>query len=383
MKNMLIAFQGSDPQGFNVADDVVYQTANGKDINEMWAEFQATLDIQNSERQTLVDFLTYSVTNPVEDVVQGGTVDFEVASEFGLPKAQRADLTSFSMGFDFKWYDTASRYTWMFIAEADERQIQALHQRVLEADNRLLFNNIMWTLFNNVTRTADIKGQAYNVYPLYNGDGTVPPPYGGNTFTGSETHYLASGAATVDSEDLEDLIDKLEDKGYSAANGTQLIVMVNKQEGKEIRGFRANTVNNNGKTATYDFIPSTSEATTLLVPGTLLLGNQPPSQIGGLTVIGSYGPALIVQETRIPAGYMVIIGTGGSGALQNPIGIREHARPEYRGLRLIEGDRGGYPLVNSVYSRGFGTGVRQRGGAAVMKITTGAYTIPTQYASAI
>ncbi len=374
-----IAFRGAD-HGFNVQDDVLYTTADGTNLNDLWSEFQATLDIQNAERQTLIDFLTYPVTNSVEEVVQGGTVDFEEASEFGVPKSGRPTLESFSMGFDFKWYDLAKRYTWMFLAEADSRQTAANHQVALEADNRLMYNKVMWTLFNNVERTANIKGQAYSVYPLYNADGTIPPSYGGNTFTGSENHYLVSGNALVDSTDVEDLIDKLEDKGYSAANGTQLVILVNKQEGKEIRKFRANVANNNAAVATYDFIPSTAEATTLLTPGTLLLGQQPPSQIGGLTVIGSYGSALIVQESRVPAGYMAIIGTGGSGGLQNPIGLREHARPEYRGLRLIEGDKAGYPLVNSYYSRGFGTGIRQRGGAAIMQVkAAGLYEVPAQF----
>ena len=41
-----------------------------------------------------------------------------------------------------------------------------------------------------------------------------------------------------------------------------------------------------------------------------------------------------------------------------------------------------YPLIDSFYSRGFGTGIRQRGAAVVVQITTGtaAYAIPAQYA---
>jgi hypothetical protein len=51
-----------------------------------------------------------------------------------------------------------------------------------------------------------------------------------------------------------------------------------------------------------------------------------------------------------------------------------------RGLRLVKGRSADYPLQEAYYQRGFGTGVRQRGGAVVMKITTGGYTVPTQYA---
>jgi hypothetical protein len=39
-----------------------------------------------------------------------------------------------------------------------------------------------------------------------------------------------------------------------------------------------------------------------------------------------------------------------------------------------------YPLIDSFYQRGFGTGVRQRGGGVVMQIkASGVYDIPTPY----
>jgi len=78
-----------------------------------------------------------------------------------------------------------------------------------------------------------------------------------------------------------------------------------------------------------------------------------------------------------------VFATGGSANLQNLVGIREHANPAYRGLRLLPGNQQGYPLVESFYSRSFGTGVRQRAGAVVAKITVAGdttYTVPAQYA---
>jgi hypothetical protein len=41
-----------------------------------------------------------------------------------------------------------------------------------------------------------------------------------------------------------------------------------------------------------------------------------------------------------------------------------------RGLRLLPGSSQRYPLIDSYYVRGFGTGVRHRGAAVVMQITT-------------
>jgi hypothetical protein len=292
-------------------------------------------------------------------------------------------MTYFSMAYDFKWYDIATRYTWKFLAEASASQLESIHQGVLEADNRLVFKKVMNSLFRNTNRTATINGANYNVYALYNADGTVPPDYKSNTFNGTHTHYVSSGAATIDSGDLDSvttgLFQLLREHGYGEANGTQMVVMVNPAQGASIRTWRANQTNANSAVAMYDFIPATNQPALIVPNAQGLLGSQPSGNYRGLTVIGSYGPALVVEEEYVPAGYVVILGTGGEGALQNPVGIREHANPNLRGLRLLAGDRTGYPLVNSYYSRGFGTGIRQRGGAAVMQITAGAYAIPSQY----
>lgn len=366
-------------RGYNTEGDILTQTVDGRDLNALWNEFQAAVALQNSERQVLVDFLTFPVTNIIEDVPQISGDDFEEASEFGEPKSIRAALSYFSLAYDFKWYDIAARFTWKFLAEASAQQVESVHQSVLEADNRLVFSQVMKTLFNNVNKSADIRNQSYTVYKLYNNDGTTPPSYKGNTFLSTHDHYMVSGAATVDSGDIEDMVDDLRKHGYSDTNGVRLVLLVNNQEGKVIRTFKAGTVNNNSKTALYDFIPAVGQPAFLL-PGQGMIGTQPGPTLAGLTVIGSYANVLIVEEDYIPAGYMVMIGTGGRANLNNPVGIREHANTGLRGLRLVKGRDNDYPLVDSFYSRGFGTGVRQRGGAIVMQVKApGSYDIPAAY----
>lgn len=366
-------------RGINTEGDVVTVTADGRDLVELWNEFQTTITAQNAQRQAIVDFLTFPVTSIIEDVPQISGDDFEEASEFGEPKSIRAQVAYFSLAYGFKWYDIAARFTWKFLAEASAAQVEAVHASVLDADNRLIFSQVLRTLFNNVNTSADIRAQSYTVYKLYNADGTVPPTYKGNTFLGTHTHYLTSGAATLDSGDLDDLIEHLRHHGYSDQNGVRLVIMLNPQEGRVVRRFRANQANNNGAVALYDFIPAVGSPA-FLTPGTGLVGAQPAAQLQGLTVIGSYGSALIVEEDYVPAGYVVLIGTGGAGNLNNPVGIREHVNPSLRGLRLVKGPNADYPLVDSFYNRGFGTGIRQRGGAAVMQITANAsYAIPALY----
>lgn len=366
-------------KGINASGDVLTQTADGRDLNDLWNEFSATITLRNERRQTLIDFLTYPVTKIIEDVTQVGTDEFEEASEYGVPKGIRVEMPYFSMAFDFKWYDLAKRFTWQFLAEASTSQVEANHNAALEADNRLVFGKVMRTVFNPSNLSTDIRGNNFTVYKFYNADGTVPPAYNGNTFDGTHTHYLPSGAALIDSSDIEDMYEHLRHHGYSPANGSRIVVLVNSAQGKEIRRWRANVENNNTKKALYDFIPALGSPPFIL-PAQGLVGTQPSADLEGLTVIGQYGPIIVVEEDYIPAGYVFMFATGGKAALNNPVGIREHANQSMRGLQLIPGP-GSYPLVESYYRRGFGTGIRQRGAGVVMQITTnGSYTAPTLYA---
>ena len=367
--------------GYNALADVLGQTTDGRDLNEIWAEFQASLAIQNEARQKLISLLTFPVQNIIEDVPTFGGGDFEEMSEYGVPKSIRPTGSAFQLGYTFKWYDLAARFTWQFLAEASASQVEAIHQAALDADNRLVFLEVMRTLFRNTNRTATIKGQNYNVYAFWNNDGTVPPAYKNTTFLGTHQHYRTSGAANIDSGDLEEIIDDFKSHGYSAENGSTIFLMVNEIQANVIRTFRQGVVNNNSATARWDFIPAANQPA-FIVPTTMaVLGGQVASTFRGLNVVGSYGPALIIEESYIPAGYVVGLTSGGDADINNPIGFREHANSALRGLRLVQDKPSNYPLIDSYYVRGFGTGIRQRGAGLVMQITAaGSYTIPSAYA---
>lgn len=372
---------GSQPVGFHTEGDVIRTTVNGVDLNVLWREFTAALDLLNRQRQPLVDLLTYTVAQPVATVPQvGSSANFEKASEFGVPIAVRTGVGYFQMGFAFDWYDTGARYTWKYLAEADDAQIRSVFDTILEGDNRLVFTEVMRSLFRNTNRTAEIEGQNYTVYAFYNNDGTVPPTYKTNTFLGTHQHYRTSGAATVTSGDLEEMLDDLEAHGYSAANGYSLVFLTNKQEVNTIRTFKSVQ---NGGTARYDFIPALGTPNFLLPDNfrvnTEAGGTRPASTYRGIAVAGAYGDAIILVDDFMPAGYMALFATGGPDNVANPIGIREHPRAELRGLRMVKGRSPDYPLQDSYWQRGFGTGIRHRGAGMIMQITAGAYTIPSMY----
>jgi hypothetical protein len=373
---------GGGDQGFNEAADVIQKTIDGVDTNELWAAYQAAVALRNGERQPLMDFLSHTVTEPIEGVATADSdARFERSSEYGLPRSYRPAGQFNFMGYDFHWYDLGSRFTWEFLADATAAQVDAINDQALEADSILQFQMIMWTLFNNVDRVAEIDKRPYNVYTFYNGaDGQVPPTYRTNVFDSTHNHYLVSGAATVTSGDLDDMYDQLAHHGYKRSNGYELVLMVNQAEGDVIRTFRSTL---NGGTAKWDFIPAQGTPA-FLVPRDFVLPagqNQPPATLNnGMTVIGTYGEFTIVQEDYIPPKYMVAFATGGRESVTNPVGIREHPNTQLRGMRLVQGRNADYPLQEAYYGRGFGTGIRHRGAGVVMKVAVpGSYTLPTEY----
>jgi hypothetical protein len=365
-------------RGYNTEGDVLTQTLDGRDLNSIWTEFNQTLGAWNAGRSLLVSALSFNVSAPVEDVPQVSNVDFEEATEFGVPVGVRgADF--FSLGYDFKWYDVAARFTWKFLAEATAGQVESVHQTVLEADNRLVFTKVLRSIFNNVNRTADIRGQAFNVYALYNNDGTTPPPYEDTTHASTHNHYLVSGGATVVSGDLDDMEEQLVHHGYGRQAGSQMVLMVNRVQLAVIRTFRVASGD------TYDYVPAAGGAPWLLPTNTggpvFPQGGAIPSQVNGLDVSGAYGPWLIVESGYIPSGYMLGFASGGSNNAGNLVGIREHSNAALRGLRIVKGREPDYPLIDSYYNRGFGTGIRQRGAGVVMQVkASGSYDIPAAYA---
>lgn len=371
-------------QGYNQHGDIVTKTADGRDLNSLWADYQAVLADYNAQRQTLVDFLSYPETEVIKSVPvigQGGK--FERASEYGVPKGIRPGVSYYDMAMPFRWYDLAARFTWQFLADAPQVAVDAVQNAALEADSQLVFNQLMWRVFSNANSFASIERQAYNTYAFWNNDGTVPPPYRTNTFLGTHNHYTTTNGTVLEATDLDDLIENVTEHGYTKALGYRIVVMINKAQATVIRAFRS-AASNNGTVdpthADWDFIPSTGTNSSLMPRDVVLQGNQPAPTLNGLNVIGSYGDALIVQDDYIPPGYLLCFATGGPAALTNPIGFRQHANPGLQGMRLVKGPNPDYPLIESYYARGFGVGVLQRGAAAVMQVVNSAtYTPPTDY----
>ncbi len=377
-------------KGYSAKADILTRTRDGQDLNQIWDDFQAALDSFNSARQPMIDLLSSPVNGIVDEVGTPGTERFELASEFGIAQSIRPVPSVVSRAYPFDWYDLRQAYTWRFLAKATQRQIDMVMQQAIEAENALVFEQVTKSLFNNANRTATIDGIAtpFTVVALYNADGTVPPPYKGQTFAGSHTHYLSSGSNTgqvaFDPQDFLDIAGTIEHHGFTRAQGYNVIFLMNPADAQaSVVKFVRNQAFVSGGASTvvslYDFIPATgSNMSLLLPPGYQLVGGLAPNSFAGLEVVGTWGPYLFIQDYQIPQGYVVGAATAGQSNNLNIVGIREDEDPNLQGLILKPGNNNNYPLIDSHFIRGIGAGVRQRGAAAIMKLdaTGGAYTVP-------
>ncbi|MDQ1202714.1 hypothetical protein [Rhodococcus sp. SORGH_AS_0303] len=374
---------GSDPGGYrNAGDALVSRTADGVPINQLWDESAAVVSVLNEKRTKLSSLVSYSTTSIADPIVQSPKgVDFEKASEYGVPVASKTKLEPLLMGYDFNDYDTAARFTWRFLRDATAEHVRAHIGEIIEADNRKVTGTVLRRLFDNTQGSNEFQ---HPVRPLYTGkDGLAPPPYMGQVFPQQTSHMLSTGAPVLDSRDLEHAIKSVSEKGYGVTQGSQLLILCHPNELDQISTFRRGVPSRprlSGESEDifpkFDFIQSATAPAYLTDEN--VIGKIAPGEYGGLPVAGSYGPAWVISDVLIPMGYVAIVATGGPNSSMNPVAFRQHANPDYQGLRIIPGGDSRYPLVDSYFARGFGTGVRHRGAAFVLQVHTDlTYTPPT------
>lgn len=359
-------------RGILTGGDLLSTTVDGVDLNSIWNEYQTTLSTANTNRSLIASLFTFDTTDAADLVsLDGSTVEFEERSQFGLPKAVQAEPNYTAHGFPLRWFDLAIRYTDDFVRDGTRAQLDAQHSAALEANHALLYRETLRALTHRTSpETRMVNEQGTQVFSLYDGGvDSKPPAFAGRTFSANHQHYLVSGAAVVDGQDIVDLTRHVREHGYGINGVERIVVLVHPQESEVIRGLRI------GESSPYDFIPSPGAPAYLSTEH--LVGQQPPSEFMGLPVIGSYGNALIVESYYVPAGYLIASSTSGAGSRRNPLAFRQHKRADYQGLILKPGTDNRYPLLGATYVRGFGVGVRNRGAAAVMQIkASGEYTSP-------
>ena len=247
----------------------------------------------------------------------------------------------------------------------------------MRSDNATVTTKILERLFNPAPA---LNERGIVCYGLWNGeDNITPPSVLGKSFDASHSHYHATGGNTVDSEDLEFAVKDIREHGYGLLDSAQeLVALVHPTESEIIQSFRANVENENGTVAKWDFIRAINQPAFILQEQGQLVGSQPHGNIFNPPTVGKYGPVWIVETNFIPEHWFTVVATSGPGSPSNPIGVRQHANPGYQGLRQLASNHQRYPLLESFYTRSFGTGVRHRSAAVCFQVTSeDEYAAPT------
>ena len=356
--------EGTPPAGFHQRSDIVETVAglrgttiDGQPLNEIWNDFQAQVTAFNTVADAQTALLTFPVERAQEKVGVPSNPGMQQATEFGRPSKVRTKLVS--RGFPLEHYDLGTGFTQEFLDSASAIQVSQVQGEVQMAYSLLRQEITLEALFTAANLT-DEDGIA--VKRLYNADGEVPPRWKRWTHTGTHTHYLASGAASVAENDFDAIEEHLVHHGFGE-QGESLVIHAHRDEMPEIRALTT-------------FVPAESADRPVIVDGSVV-GPTRGSTIPGFAAQGYVGPFTIIQNNLIPTGYLLAQAVGGAFGTRNPVGLRSHENPSARGLRLVEGPYARYPLIDAVYDTYLGAGIRQRGAAVCMQITAGAYASPT------
>lgn len=355
---------------------LVNETADGVSLDVLFEEIEQVTALYNNHKNTLVNLLSYETDVPADAIPQSLTAEqFQEASQYGVPRAISPPTPYLKVGYQYRDYDAATRFTWKFLRDSTAEQLRAQVTRIIEGDQRLVQSLVLDRLFSPVEESNEWQ---HRVFGLYTGsDAITPPALMGKTFQPTHSHYIATGSTDLDSEDIELMMSHVTEHGYGQGGGSgRLVILTNPAEAEMIASWRAGATTANSKVAKFDFIPSANVPPFLT--SETVVGATPPTDLDGVPVLGSYGKGLVVESNVVPQGWLTVFATHGPNHPDNVVARRVHPKPQYQGLRYIRGNFERYPLIESQFARGIGVGTRHRGAAVVAQLTTNpSYTAPT------
>lgn len=361
--------------GYQTLGDVIRKTADNIDYKVVWQELKDVTAVWNDERNKIAALLSYPTTSAADAVPQSLSDDsFVTASEYGVPPAVSPE-SAVLCGYSFQDYNLATRFTWKFLREATFDQVRDAWVHVMAADAKLTAGKVLQRIFSP---TQGLSPEGNPVRGLWNGtDGLAPLPYMGVTFPTDTSHYVATENATLDSQDIEDAISMITQKGYGTNPGAQIIILANPIQSEQIQSWRAGVESrSSGPKAKFDFISNASAPPYLT--DKRIVGATAPTEYNGLPVKGSYGRGWLIESNYVPLNYVLVAASHGPNSPANVAALREHVDEAWRGLLLIPGNQQRFPLQEAFGHRAFGVGVRHRGAAVALQVTASdTYTAPT------
>ena len=209
---------------------------------------------------------------------------------------------------------------------------------------------VMYRLFNNKPENTK---EGFVARGLWTGDDSQqPPPFLGTQPPASTNHYLTSGAAVIDSQDVEDLIKLVRAGGFGlSGTGQTLLLLCNPIESAAVQTWRNGVESRaGGPLAKHDWVPATTAPPHYSAD--VLVGQAASGDFSGVEVLGTYGYVKLIETPYVPAGFIAVVASGGNNSPLNCIGFRQDPDPAMQGLRIIPGsDSSPYPVIGSYLLR--------------------------------
>lgn len=329
--------------------ELLTQTRDGVPLDKVWADLQEGLRVYNEQSIAIADLLVRrtsekTVAYPV------GQMSFQRATQFAPPDRQRVGWASFDV--PMAKYDLGLMFTWQFLKEATQTQIDAFHAEAMRADKDNVIKAMLQRALMMENETETSGGITYTYPGFCNGSGYTPPAYKGKTFSSSHNHYLRYAAASLD-DGIKAMKDTLIEHGH---DGNRILFISTSDES------------------------SVRACTNFIAAAQALI--QPASTTAIAKVAGDYIGVIHGFQVQVcgwmPQYYYFGFNSYGVNSIQNPLIWR--FMDEYGdGLLLVNEDPGAkYPLINSYYFRALGIGVQSRtNGVAMYIAASGNYVTPT------
>lgn len=234
---------------------------------------------------------------------------------------------------------------------------------MLMADVRWMRDHILAALFTNVTWTyTDAEHGALTIQPLANSDTVTYNIQAGADAGATDNHFLAQSGAIADGSTTDPFSALFTELKEHPENGGEVVALIPtnlKGAVQALSGYYPQTDPN------IELGNATSRLTGRLgvaVPG---------------TVFGYHDAGVwLVEWPNMVSSYIVATTTEGERA----VAMREDEEASLRGFKQVA-ERPDHPYWEAQWLRRAGFGAWNRVGAAVLRIGSGSYAIPTNYSS--
>jgi hypothetical protein len=181
---------------------------------------------------------------------------FERATEYGVSVAPGPPIEALVLGYDRHDWDKRSDLAWKTLQNSIIEQVRTVFEAIPHADARLVSGRVL----RRVLDPAPTQTKPVGVAAVC-GQRTAwrHRPSAATPSTGTESMYIPSGAATLDSANIEDAVKDVQSRGYGLSEGSngQMLIIANPAEAELIRTWGADQPSRSGgPNARYAVVPA-------------------------------------------------------------------------------------------------------------------------------